>query len=242
MKSKTHPSVLGSLRLHHDTRTGALTYVLQGGNQTAVDKSGTSLDTYIHALYGLLRQTPAKNILMIGCGGGVLGRMLAAEGRAVTIIDIDKTSFTLAHTYFGLPKKVRCHVTDGLVFMQRTRQQFDAVIVDAFIGEDIPPQFTGDAFCVALRRCLARNGRMLMNVCVDTKADPTADDVALRLKQHDWSVRILDQRGTARNAIVLAGNVKDLRRPTLHHVPQIEVGRVRRELTGMHFRRVSAQK
>ncbi len=236
-KSK-YASALGTIRLRYKKDTGTLTYVQRGGNQSAVDRNGVSLDTYIHALYGLIAQQPAKTVLMIGCGGGTLGKMLSRDGSDVTIVDIDKASFKLAKRHFGLPPDITCHVGDGLAYMQRTRRRFDVLIIDAFIGEDIPPQFTGDTFCRAARRCLKRSGKLFMNVCINDKADLTAAALALRLKNNGWAARLLDQRGTARNAIVLGGNVKGIKKPRLRDQPQTEVSRIKRELNGMHFRRI----
>ena len=233
-----YASRLGAIRLRKDKKTGALTYVQRGGNQTAVDRNGDSLDTYIHAIFGLVNQRDWQNILMIGCGGGTLGRMIARANRKLTIVDIDKASFKLARSHFRLPPEIDCKVGDGLAFMQKTRRRFDAVIVDAFIGETIPAQFTGDAFCRAARRCLRPTGALLMNVCLNDKRDLTADGIALRLQSHGWSVRVLDQRGTARNAIVLAGAVKGIRKPRFLAPPEIERARIRCELAGTHFRKL----
>jgi spermidine synthase len=238
MSKNTFASAFGTIRLVRKKKTGTLTYVQKGGNQSAVDQNGTSLDTYIHALYGLLAQTKPRDVLMIGCGGGTLGKMLAREGKHVTIVDIDKKSFQLAKRYFGLPPEVACHVGDGLSFLQKTRKRFDALIIDAFIGENIPAHMTGDALCQGARKCLRPSGAMLVNVCLNDKDDSVADDFARRLRTNGWSVRLLDQRGTARNAVIAAGHVKKLKRPKLVEVPLAEVGRIRRELHGMRFRRL----
>lgn len=229
---------LGAVRLSYDKKTGALVYWLRGGNQTAIDASGRSLDTYIHALYGLMAQRKPKRVAMIGCGGGVLGRMLMRDGWDVTIVDIDPRSFALARKHFGLSKSVDCRTADGLAFLQKSRRKYDALIVDAFIGEKIPAHLTTAEFCAAARKRLSKNGLLLMNVCLDDRRDRTADDLAARFKTGGWTVRLLDQRGGPRNALVLAGDVKKLRAPKLIHPPAIERPRVRRELTGMRFRRM----
>ena len=228
---------LGAVRLSYDKKTGSLVYWLRGGNQTAIDASGRSLDTYIHALYALLAQRKAKRVAMIGCGGGVLGRMLKRDGWEVTIVDIDPRSFDLARKHFGLQESVTCRATDGLAFLQKSRRTYDALIVDAFIGEKIPAHLTTDEFCAAARKRLSKDGLLLMNVCLNDRKDLTADDLAARFKRGGWSVRLLDQRGGPRNALVLAGDVKALRAPKLVHPPAIERPRVRRELKGMRFRR-----
>jgi hypothetical protein len=69
-----------------------------------------------------------------------------------------------------------------------------------------------------------------------------ADDFARRLKTNGWRVRLLDQRGTARNAVVAAGDVKKLKRPKLTHVPLTDVPRIKKELHGMRFRRLCRAK
>ncbi|MBL8644006.1 MAG: methyltransferase domain-containing protein [Rhodospirillaceae bacterium] len=245
-----HRAKLGAVRLVRNRRKGTLTYVQKGGNQSAVDENGVSLDSYIHALYGLAlqalaRQGQPKTALMIGCAGGTLATMLARAGVAMTVVDIEKAAFTLAKTHFGLPASVKCRVADGLKFMQRTRARFDAVIIDAFIGEKIPPQFTGEAFSTAARRCLRKNGALFVNVCLNGRADRTADELALMLKGTGWAgkgsaVRLIDQRGPLRNAVVMAGNVRALRRPRLVVPPAQDRKRLRYELKGMKFRKILA--
>ncbi len=236
-----HPSKFGTITLRTRKSRGTLTYEQKGGNQSTVDENGVSLDAYIHALYGLVLQRPAQRILMIGCGGGTLGTMLARAGREVTIVDIDPVSIRLAKCYFGLPPEVACQVGDGLAFMRNTRRRFDAVIVDAFIGEAMPDHLQGASFFGAVRRCVKKDGLVLMNVCLERKADRAADIIAAGFAAHGWAadglkVRLLDSPGAERNAIVLAGQVKGLRRPKVLTPPQTGAGRTARNLRAMRFR------
>src|SRR5437764_10810604 len=130
-----HASKFGVIKLRRRKRSHILTDEQKGGYQSTADCNGISLDAHIHALFGLTLQRPGKNVLMIGCGGGTLGTMLARAGRRVSIVEIDPVSFRLAKRYFGLPPNVACHVGDGLAFMQATRRRYDVVITDAFTGE-----------------------------------------------------------------------------------------------------------
>jgi SAM-dependent methyltransferase len=174
---------------------------------------------------------------MIGCGGGTLGTMLARAGRQVSIVDIDPVSFTVAKRYFGLPRKVACYVGDGLGFMQKTRRRYDVLIVDAFRGEKIPEHLQDAAFFEAAGRCLRRNGIALVNICLERKSDPIADRIAAGFKERGWPVRLLDSPGGERNAVVVAGQVGNLRRPGLLIPPQAGAKLTGRELRAMHFRR-----
>jgi spermidine synthase len=232
-----HASALGVIQILK-RKTGTLKYVQKGGNQSEADRHGVSLSAYIHALYGLAIQTAAREVLMIGCGGGTLATMLARAGKRVTAVDIDPVSFKIARAHFNLPRSVKCHVADGLAFMRTTRRRFDLLIVDAFLGEAVPDQFTGDEFCAAARRVVRDTGALLFNVCLDDRRDRTADKIAARLVRNGWPVRLVDQRGeTERNAIVAAGEVGALRAPRPLIVPEADADRVARETRTFQFRR-----
>lgn len=234
---RKHASKYGVITLRFRKRSRTLAYAQKGGNQSTADCNGVSLDAHIHALYGLALQRPGKKVLMIGCGGGTLGSMLARAGRRVSIVEIDPVSIRLARRYFGLPRNVTCHLGDGLAFMQETRQRFDVLIIDAFSGENIPAHMQGPAFFEAAGRCLRRDGIALINVCLERKSDPIADRIAAGFKAKGWPVRLLDSPGGERNAIVLTGQVRDLRRPKLLIPPQAGAKLTGKELRAMHFRR-----
>src|SRR6266516_3918369 len=190
-----HASKYGIIKLRIRKRSRTLTYEQKGGNQSTADCNGVSRDAHIHALYGLTLQRPGKSILMIGCGGGTLGTMLARAGRRGSSVGLDPVSIRLAKRYFGLPRNITCHVVDGLAFMQKKRRQFDVLIVDAFTVENIPALLKDAAFFEAARRCLRRNGLAMVNVCLERKSDPTADEIAMGFKESGWSVRLLDSPG-----------------------------------------------
>jgi SAM-dependent methyltransferase len=232
-----HASKFGVITLRHDRRNGTLTYQQKGGNQTAIDADGVSLDVYVHALYGLVRQAEARAVLMIGCGGGTLATMLAHSDVGVTVVDIDKVSISLARRYFGMPTQVRSHVGDGFAFMRKTRRRFDAVVLDAFIGEDIPDHMRGETFYAAVERCLCPGGVALVNVCLAGRFDRAADRIAQEFSDHGWPVRLLDEPGGERNAIVLAGAVEGLKRPRMLMPPRVDAKSAARRLRAMRFRR-----
>ena len=72
--------------IEQDNATGAVSYWQAADNQSLADRNGVSLADYIHALYGFLRQIGAKDVLMIGGGGGTLATMLSRSGVAVTML------------------------------------------------------------------------------------------------------------------------------------------------------------
>src|SRR2546421_6272475 len=111
-----HASKFGVIKLHFRKRPRTLTYEQRGGWQSTADVNGISLHAHIHALYGLVLQHAGKSILMIGCGGGTLGTMLARAGKRVSICDIDPDSLKYPKRYFRLPRNLARPVGDGLDF------------------------------------------------------------------------------------------------------------------------------
>src|SRR5258707_14964920 len=89
-----HASKCGVIKLRFRKKSRTLTYEQKGGNQSTADCNGVSLDAHIHALYGLTLQRPGKSVLMIGCGGGTLGTMLARAGKRGYFDEIQPKPFT----------------------------------------------------------------------------------------------------------------------------------------------------
>ena len=118
------------------------------------DRSGVSLAGYAHAIFGLIAQTIAREVLMIGCGGGTLGTMLSRAGRLVTVVDINPHSIAPAQQYFYLPKDVTCCVEDGASFLKQYPKRFDAIVIDAFSGDRLPPQLCSPEFFQLARQDL----------------------------------------------------------------------------------------
>jgi len=236
-----HPSKFGTITVRA-RKNGTRTYRQKGGNQSTVDEQGVSLDTYIHALYGLALQRTSMSTLMIGCAGGTLATMLARTGRKIAIVDIDRAAFKLAKLYFALPKSIACHVSDGLMFLKKVRKRYDTIILDAFVGEEIPDHLKGGYFFKAVKTRVRPDGLVLVNVCLHGRADPTADTIAKGFMALGWPAKIFDEPGGARNAIVCAGNVKGLRKPGISALPTVEVGLLRKNIRAMKFRKARAAK
>lgn len=230
-------SQFGAITIYRRRATGALVYSQSGSLQSEADANGVSTASYIHAIYGLALQAQAKNVLMIGCGGGTLGTMLAHAGCEVTIVDINPDAFTLARRHFNMPKKIACHVMDGDAYLARETRLFDGIILDAYAGDVIPPHLRTPTFFRRVRCRLSPRGALFSNVHICDDDDGTADAI-VRTMAEIWSqVRLLDAPGWYnRNAIVMAGNVLDLTPPELVLYPSEQSDEIASELSSMQFR------
>ena len=232
-----HTSEFGVVTIFESKETRGRSYKHGDVFQSEADARGVSTASYIHAIYGLIRQTRTRKVLMVGCGGGTLGTMLAHAGYRVAIVEIDPQSFVFARRFFGLPATVECHVADGFDHLRTTTERYDAIVLDAYTGDTMPAHLKSPAFFGAMHAAMRDGGCVFANVHLLEDRDPDADTFAHTLEAFWPKPRILDAMGqTNRNAIVTAGAVARLTPPLLEIVPQHDADVVESELKAMTFR------
>jgi len=221
-----------------DNRTGKVSYWQKEYHQSAADGRGISTADYIHAMYFFLRQVKAKDVLMIGCGGGTLATMLHRSGVKVTVVDLHKLSFDIARDYFHMPREIPCHVADGIAYLKKHRARHDALVLDAFGEGGMPAKFMRPAFFkLAKSRLNPRNSLFLMNVIVADDDDPTPDNLVRTLRRLWPRVRLLDTDGWVdRNAVIAAGAVTKLTKPRVLVAPKPGAAKMRRQLAILNWR------
>jgi len=221
-----------------DETTGKVSYWQGEYHQSAADRSGVSTADYIHAMHFFLMQAQARDVLMIGCGGGTLGTMLARSQVDVTVVDLHKFSFDVARKYFQLPDAVSCQVGDGIQYLKANRRRHDAIVLDAFGAGGMPPDFMQPGFFrLARSRLKSRDALFLMNVIVEDDDDRTPD-ILVRAMRAEWGrVRLLDTDGwTDRNAVIAAGAVTGLKKPKVLMPPRPGAAKLERQLDILDWR------
>jgi spermidine synthase len=118
----------------------------------------------------LLWEPQPRRILLIGVGGGSIPMAVTAvqPGSDIDAVDIDEAVLTVAQRYFGLRPGpgLRLHALDGREFVSAARARgavYDAVLLDAFDAEGIPPSLFGEPFLQDIRALLAPSGVFLAN-------------------------------------------------------------------------------
>jgi 2-polyprenyl-3-methyl-5-hydroxy-6-metoxy-1,4-benzoquinol methylase len=232
-------TAFGEIEILHSRVKGSHIYCQEDWFQSEADRNGVSLAGYVHAIFGLLIQTTAREVLMIGCGGGTLATMLSRAGRLATVVDINPHSIALAQQYFSLPGDVTCYVEDGSSFLKRHAKPFDAIVIDAFLGDRVPPHLSSLEFFQLVRQRLAPSGCVFFNVFLHHGSDPSADGIAGSMAEAEFVVRVLEPPAPLeRNAIVMGGAVAGLRPPTLLVTPAVLQDEITAELELMQFRSV----
>jgi spermidine synthase len=117
-------------------------------------------------------EAPAR-ILMIGLGGGSISTYLGRAMPDVTIdtVEIDAGVINAAKRYFGILEtpKVKYLAADGRVFLNRNKQLYDVILVDAFHGGYVPFHLLTKEFYTLLKQRLAPGGAAAFNVHDGTK-------------------------------------------------------------------------
>jgi predicted membrane-bound spermidine synthase len=122
---------------------------------------------------GLPYPPEVKRVLMLGLGGGsipiYLGRSMPDV--AIETVEIDPGVLTAAKKYFGILEtpRVRYIESDGRVFLNRHKDTYDLILVDAFQGGYVPFHLLTKEFYTLLKQRLAPGGAAVFNVHDGTK-------------------------------------------------------------------------
>ena len=123
--------------------------------------------------------------------------------------------------------------------MRRETRKFDAIVLDAYQGAEMPAHLLTPAFFAKVKARLAPGGIVLLNLIVADDDDPLPHDIGSRLKTAWRNVRLLDRpEWEERNAILMAGRVKALKRPHLLMRPRRRAKAIAAALKTMQFRPV----
>jgi predicted membrane-bound spermidine synthase len=125
-----------------------------------------SVSQFTYLLSGLARAytTNISDVLCIGLGVGIVPMDFARQGARVDVVEINPAVVPVGVRFFDLQTN-QLHLTigDGRHFLNRCRKQYDAVILDAFLGDSSPSHLlTKEAFA-SIRRVLRPGGTLVIN-------------------------------------------------------------------------------
>ncbi len=241
------PSPFGEMLVTWSARARTVSLYHQDFLQSRADINGTAKVDYIHAMHDLASQRRDQNrrhdALLLGCGGGTLGTMLARDGWRVSMVDVNPVAFDLARQFFDLAQNIACLVEDGFGFLRRTRAKFDLIVCDMYLGDEVAPYSAAPDFIAQAAKRLRAGGMILLNVIVYGDKDPASDRIALAAQAVGLTARILDGRGNVgRNAVLCIGQVAHLRKPRLRHEPVTGAQVIRQAVEKFRFRKFSRRR
>lgn len=144
-------SDFGQLQVMRDTNSAKLYYLndyLWQNTYDPVEKKSVSLFTYmLHGLTQVYRE-PLQEVLCIGLGVGIVPMEFARDGCQVDVVEINPAVVPVGQKYFDLQTdKLKLTIGDGRQFLNESTKSYDAVILDAFLGDSSPSHLmTREAF------------------------------------------------------------------------------------------------
>jgi spermidine synthase len=126
---------------------------------------------FLYAAYmhlGLLFRPQATRVLMVGLGGGSVQKRFWRDYPQVTIdvAELDPKVVDVAHQYFAVREDPRLRITvqDGRLFLRKTDQRYDLILLDAYFAESIPFHLTTSEFVQLAHSHLAPGGIIVSNL------------------------------------------------------------------------------
>ena len=162
---------------------------------------------YVQAmLVALARGQGAQRVLIVGLGGGSLPSLLRKHYPRMTIdvVDIDPDVVAVAKKFFGFREdaSMRVFVEDGRRFIEKCKQPYDIIFLDAYGPENIPYDLATKEFLLAARRAVGPKGVVAGNVW--SQASNSLHDAMLRTYQEAFDDLYVIRAKDTENEIFLA--------------------------------------
>ena len=117
---------------------------------------------------GLAFRPDAKKILIIGLGGGSIPKKLQKEfpSLEVDVVEIDPEVIQMAKNQFNVRdgKNLRLYAQDGRLFLTRTTNLYDIILIDAYYADAMPFHLATREFFELAQRKLTSNGIIVANL------------------------------------------------------------------------------
>jgi spermidine synthase len=110
----------------------------------------------------------ARRVLFVGLGGGTTPKRYHEDYGQMTIdvVEIDPAVVAVAREFFSVPQdaRLRLHAQDGRLFIARSQERYDIIILDAYLIDTIPFHLATREFFEAVRAHLTPDGVLASNV------------------------------------------------------------------------------
>jgi len=135
---------------------------------TVKDPSSLRLLYSRYTSLGFTFRPDAKKMLLIGLGGGSIPKKVQKEFPNVEIdaVELDPEVIKIAKDHFNVKENshLRLHAQDGRLFLTRTQNQYDIILLDAYFTDATPFHLTTRQFFELAQKRLTPNGIIVANL------------------------------------------------------------------------------
>ncbi|MSU21553.1 MAG: methyltransferase domain-containing protein [Pedosphaera sp.] len=125
-----------------------------------------SMAIFTYLLHGLAHAyTPRlQDVLCIGLGVGIVPSQFAREGIKVDVVEINPAVVEVAEKFFDCEiGKLNLTIGDGRYAIRHSEKQYDAIVLDAFLGDASPSHLMSKEAFQGMQRILRTNGTLVIN-------------------------------------------------------------------------------
>ncbi|MDZ4667440.1 MAG: fused MFS/spermidine synthase [bacterium] len=142
-----------------------------------------------------IRFEPKTNeILVLGMGVGSILETLRKDFHSkarVDLVELDSLIIHLAQTEFGIDQyqPFKIFEEDAFAYLQTSKKSYELIVVDLFIGNEVPLKFCSPEFILLLNEHLVLGGKIIFNTMAETMPKPMLNELqgaflALNLSSH----------------------------------------------------------
>ena len=174
-----------------------------------LNPTSSHLEYARNILLGLVFTLNPKNILMLGLGGGSIPMMLTNFNKllSIDIVEIDPEIADVAKKYFHFKtsQRIRLFIKDAFAFTKDSKKRYDIIIMDAYLGNDLPQPLSTVEFFKETDRCLLDTGILIVNLMTTDRV--YFKKMLKKISSVFGEIWILDGN-TSSNTIIFAMNRK----------------------------------
>ena len=139
-----------------------------------------------------------KRILVLGLGGGSIVETIRKDFNSnafIELVDIDSEIINIAKNEFGINKFGNINIVnaDASDYLNNCTEAFDLIIVDVFIINQVPTQFTESVFINQLIQHLNSKGIIIYNTMRETMASKVINQIKNLFENAGLNVTIMEK-------------------------------------------------
>lgn len=162
-------------------------------------------------------QPQPSTILVLGLGGGILPTLLhsACKNASIHVAELDPVMLDVARKFFGFStsERLKVFINDAFAFVHESENLYDIIIVDTYLGNNLPITVDNEPFWKDCARRLTENGVLAVNLMTKNKKllDKRLELIAKYLpEKYRWMLP-----GKAAKNLVLFAAKKEISQSTL---------------------------
>ncbi|MDO7853817.1 spermidine synthase [Hymenobacter convexus] len=145
-----------------------------------------SLQRILKFALSQLDLAPVCHVLLLGLGGGSAVATLQLDfdfkGR-ITAVDIDPVVIRIAREEFGIIESEQLQIVcaDAFTFVKTQPEQYELIIIDLFIDNQVPDKFMAPAFWRYIRQRARPGGHLIFNTIGQTSGAERVKDELIHM-------------------------------------------------------------